>query len=573
MKKVKICEFSPSDLLLDCIKEMTERAKLDSSISLGVVLEKGKILGSISDGDIRRYLVSSSANINSDLAKDVMNIDPFCISEESIPNIKDRLLEINRKINYAFIKDKKNNYLYSIELKNFLEEDEIKDDQASVNFIDFDKTVVVGLGFVGLTLAVHIAKSGFPVIGIDSDQTIIKSLNKKEIPFYEQGMQSALDELESDSLSFKNNIPKLDSEKRNIFIIAVGTPITNNSANFDQLESSIRSINEHISHNDLLVIRSTVPIGTCKEFISKFIDPDKRVHICMAPERTAEGIALSELQILPQIIGADDYESGEIAKKYFERFSSSVINAGSTTAAEISKLVCNSYRDLNFGFANELALLCEDLQIDAFDLISNCNIGYKRMNMPLPSPGVGGYCLSKDPILYANSGNSISNLFEGKLSKFAREANIQAGLSPDRAINHFQNHNLERKKKKLKILVCGVAFKGSPETDDVRFSTSMDFVNRMIKLNHNVFITDASKMTLKRLQNKFQIFNFDKKIDNDFDAIVVLNNNPKNLELNYSDWLNNSKIKMFFDGWHQFSSYRNNFKAKNTTYATMGAIK
>ena len=572
MKKIKICEFSPDDLLLDCIKEMTEYAKINSTYSLGVVLKNGKLLGSISDGDIRRYLVTPSADITSDLIQDVMHKEPFSVEENNVNSIKDSLRSLNRKIKYVFITDSQNNYLYSIELDDFIRKKE-SNEENHLNLHDFDKTIVIGLGFVGLTLAVHIAKSGYPVIGVDSNLEVVKNLNNKHSPFYEQGLESALDELDSDSLFFNDDIPSLNKSKRNIFVVAVGTPIKNGMTDFEQLKSSIRLVNRHINDDDLLVIRSTVPIGTCKDFVPKFIDNDKQIHICMAPERTAEGVALSELQNLPQIIGADDNESYEIAEKYFTNFCSSIVNVGTTSAAEICKLVCNSYRDLNFGFSNELSLLCEELNIDAFDLVSNCNIGYKRMAMPLPSPGVGGYCLTKDPILYANSGSTISNLFRGKLSKYARKSNIEAGLTPDRALINFINEVYQDKNKNLKILVCGVAFKGTPETDDIRFSTSMEFVDRMTINNHDMYVTDASEMTLKKLSSNYKIFNFLDKVDNDFDAIFVLNNNPKNLELNYSDWLNNSKTKMFFDGWHQFASYKKNFKLKQTSYTTMGITK
>ncbi len=572
MKKIKICEFSSDDLLLDCIKKMTEYAKINSAYSLGVVLKNGKLLGSISDGDIRRYLVTPSADITSDLVQDVMHKEPFFVEENNINSIKDSLSDLNREIKYAFVTDSQKNYLYSIDLDDFFKKNGFIE-ISNISLREFDKTVVIGLGFVGLTLAVHIAKSGYPVIGVDSNTEVVNDLNNKKVPFYEQGLESALNELDVHSLLFNHDIPVLNKSKRNIFVVAVGTPIKNGKADFDQLESSIRLVNKHINNNDLLVIRSTVPIGTCKDFIPNFIDNDKQIYICMAPERTAEGVALSELQTLPQIIGADDKKSFEIAEKYFAKFSSSTVNVGSTSAAEICKLACNGYRDLNFGFSNELSLLCEELDIDAFELISNCNIGYSRMNMPLPSPGVGGYCLTKDPILYANSGTKISSLFQGKLSNFARKSNIQAGMTPDRALINFINKANPDKQKTCKILVCGVAFKGSPETDDIRFSTSMEFVDRMVSNNHDIYVTDATEMILKKLSSKFKIFNFFDKVDEDFDAIFVLNNNPKNLELNYSDWLNNPKSKLFFDGWHQFSSYKNNFKLNNTSYTTMGIIK
>ena len=133
-------------------------------IPLELFLKIDKLLGSVSDGDIRRYLVKTTADITSDHIQDVMHKEPFSVEENKIHTIKDRLLNINRKIKYAFITDSDNNYLYSIELNDFYEKKGLDQDENIFNTFDFDKTIVVGLGFVGLTLAAHIAKSGYPVI-------------------------------------------------------------------------------------------------------------------------------------------------------------------------------------------------------------------------------------------------------------------------------------------------------------------------------------------------------------------------------------------------------------------------
>ena len=120
---------------------------------------------------------------------------------------------------------------------------------------------------------------------------------------------------------------------------------------------------------------------------------DFKISFC--PERTIEGKALEELSELPQIIGGYDKESSDISINFFNTYSKTVIDVGSLEAAELCKLIDNSYRDVKFAYANQIALLCEKLNLNAHDIISKVNLGYNRNDIAFPSPGVGGPCLIK----------------------------------------------------------------------------------------------------------------------------------------------------------------------------------
>lgn len=573
MKRREICIFQKTDPVLKCVAEMTEQAKQHQGDIIGAILDGRRLLGSLSDGDIRRYLLSDSADITSDAVDKAMSNHAVSVKEREVDSIPKILSSLDRKIKSIFVVDESGDYCYTLGLEDNGEIFEGGND-AFAN----QRIVVVGLGFVGLTLAVHIAKAGFSVVGVDANTVVVESLSDRVAPFFEQGLQSSLDGLSESSLSFENGITKADGDTKTTFIVAVGTPISNGEADVSQLKGAINNVAENINNGDLLIIRSTVPIGTCSGFVTSLMSEKSLVagenyFLAMAPERTAEGVALSELQTLPQIIGADDSISLHLADRFFSEFSASTISVGSTVAAETCKLVCNSWRDLGFGFANELAILCEANDIDAFDLINSCNFGYKRMTLPLPSPGVGGYCLTKDPLLYASSGAKLPGAFSGNLSIDARKANVIAGMAPDRALENFIRRVDPEKTKKLKLLVCGLTFKGAPETDDIRYSTSIEFIDRAISMGHDVIVTDSSDVVLSKVKNRLSVFSLRHKVEKDVDAIFVLNNNPENTNLNYSDWLISEGEKLFFDGWHQFNGYRHAFEDKAVKYATMGVVK
>ena len=159
----------------------------------------------------------------------------------------------------------------------------------------------------------------------------------------------------------------------------------------------------------------------------------------------------------------------------------------SIEAAELSKLACNTYRDLSFAFANEISNMCEDLEVDSKRLIEQVNYEYPRSNIALPSPGVGGYCLTKDPIIYSNPSKKLSS--KPKSGSFSREINEHAAKSPYRSLIKFSRSN-KLKLSDLNILVIGIAFKGFPKTDDHRFSTGVDFCDSIQNKVKNLWVKD-----------------------------------------------------------------------------------
>jgi len=153
------------------------------------------------------------------------------------------------------------------------------------------------------------------------------------------------------------------------------------------------------------MLRSTVPVGTTRKQVIPVLEhysglaAGSGFHIAFCPERTVEGQAIQELSSLPQIVGGLTEACTEKAVSFWSTLTDTVVRVDALEAAELVKLINNSYRDLSFAFANEFALLADRYNIDATRLIAAANEGYPRDKIPRPSPGVGGYCLTKDPVV------------------------------------------------------------------------------------------------------------------------------------------------------------------------------
>ena len=169
------------------------------------------------------------------------------------------------------------------------------------------------------------------------------------------------------------------------------------------IKKAVKELSKFLKKGDLIIFRSTLPIGTTNNILIPIINKFSNllvgvdVSVAFAPERTVEGAALRELKENPQIIGGYDDLSTSKALSFFNNFSPTVIKVSSLEAAELCKLLDNSYRDNRFAFINQFIPLAEKLKIDLSNVVDAVNQGYSRNNLPKPSPSVGGTCLYKDP--------------------------------------------------------------------------------------------------------------------------------------------------------------------------------
>lgn len=431
-----------------------------------------------------------------------------------------------------------------------------------------DHVEVYGLGFVGLTLAVALAGRGHFVTGIDTNGPLVERLLAGDPHVFEPRLPDMMRRaLGDEQLAFRT---APGDEHHRVVVIAVGTPVEDDgSASLAALQAVCEVVGGRLKRGDLVMLRSTVPVGTTRGFVRELLEAvsglkaGEEFHLAFTPERTVEGQAMQELTSLPQIVGGLSSRCAEKATAFWQTLTDSVVHVDSLEAAELVKLINNSYRDLSFAFANGLALLADRFNLDAARVIAAANEGYPRNPIPKPSPGVGGYCLTKDPFLYAAVDREAGH---GLLSCHGREVNQQAGRYPVQVVSRFAER-LGRPLSELSVLVVGLAFKGLPETNDLRGSTGVDVGRELARqgcevLGYDAVVDDAAiealgvkPVTLHEAAERC-------------DALLILNNHPDNVPDGLIVRLHGRQT-LLFDGWslldrHEVEQY------DGIVYATMG---
>ena len=414
--------------------------------------------------------------------------------------------------------------------------------------------VIVGLGYIGLTLAAVLADEGFQVTGIEPDEKVLDSLQRNESPFFENGLNPLIRRYSGNRLS---SLPDLDSSEGDIYIVCVGTPIdADGTPRLDDIREAATQIAGVLKFNDLVIIRSTVPPRTCRQVILPILEESTGLRagedffFVFAPERTVEGKALQELRDLPQIIGGYSRRCATVAADFFGIFAPTVVRVDSLESAEMIKLINNSFRDVSFGFSNQIALLCEELGVDTVATIKAANEGYSRNPVPVPSPGVGGPCLKKDPYILLDTGDRLEvDLSLVRDGRSTNERMIQ--FIAKKVTDFFSRRGLAIDSK---VFVAGIAFKGVPETSDIRHSTSLDVIDELKAnslsnvcvfdpvVDHRVF-SDANLNPVGTLEEGFR----------GASAVLLMNNHPSFRKANIFQLLESmTKPGFFFDGWHEF---------------------
>ncbi|MDD9878948.1 MAG: nucleotide sugar dehydrogenase [Magnetovibrio sp.] len=328
---------------------------------------------------------------------------------------------------------------------------------------------VVGLGYVGLTLAVTMADVGFQVHGVEIREEVLDKLQRGEPHFFEPGLTDMLARAaEHGRLTYARHIT--GEPVTRVYVITVGTPLDGDGrSRMDMVANVSREIAGVLNDGDLVIMRSTVKIGTTRDVVMPILDSagvDYDIAFC--PERTLEGQALPELRHLPQIVGAQNEQANARTAQLFQYLTPTVVRVGSIETAETIKLVDNAQRDVRFGFANEVARVCDAVGVSAEEVIRAGKLGYPRTNIPMPGP-VGGPCLEKDPYILAESvedkiGTLAITLGARRLNEAQPADAIGHLKAASAAIDGFPDDPV--------VTLAGIAFKGRPATDDMRGTTA-----------------------------------------------------------------------------------------------------
>jgi nucleotide sugar dehydrogenase len=338
-----------------------------------------------------------------------------------------------------------------------------------------DRSVaIVGCGYVGLTLCAAMADVGFDVTGVEIREDVLAGLQRGIPQFHEPGLQAMLERLVgAGRLRFVRRLA--EAAPARVHIVTVGTPLdANGRARLDMVESVAREVAELLRPGDMVVMRSTLKLGTTRNVAIPILDTARVPYdIAFCPERTIEGLALAELRVLPQIVAGQSLAATVRASQLFQFLTPTTVRVSSIEAAEMIKLVDNAQRDVHFAFANEIARMCDVAGISAAEIIKSGKLGYPRTNLPMPGP-VGGPCLSKDPYILAESFEAMQVTPEIVVA--ARRINerqaAEAAANMRRAAARLPGFPANPT-----IAFLGLAFKGRPATDDLRGTTARGIVD------------------------------------------------------------------------------------------------
>jgi nucleotide sugar dehydrogenase len=538
------------------MQAITEAARQRLPVGIALVMDNDKnLLGTVTDGDIRKALVRGVTMDES--VEQIMARNPITVSESL--SIDEMMWEVTEKVRSSGrINDYKvdkviitNGGRQVVDVLDFYELWTRRD-------VKKRKICVVGTGHVGLTLMVAMAELGYDVAGFDINEVVVDRLNKGEITFFEKGLQPLLKfHLKEENIRFCMTLPDRPAD---VYLICVGTPIDEKTQKpiTDFVERAARDIAQKLKKGDLVILRSTVTVGTTRNIVKPILEKESSLKagldfdLAFAPERTVEGNALEEIKRVPQIIGGINKKSSEEATRLFQTICASCVILDSLEESEMIKLINNTYRDYSFAFANKLVSLCERLKMDTQKILKAASEGYPRNPIPLPSPGVGGYCLTKDPFLMASVAQDIG--IDPDIFVQSRRINsAMPQFVADRVMNFINQYYAEE--NKIKIYCMGLAFKGYPETSDMRGSPAIDVINILKKdLNSRLIICGydpiVDKQDIEELEIKYQTLRDGFK---NAHCVLLMNNHPDFGNIDIYSLLEMMKTpRLLFDGWRFF---------------------
>jgi len=346
---------------------------------------------------------------------------------------------------------------------------------------------VIGLGYIGLPTAAILTSKGVNVVGVDVNQYAVDIINQGEIHIVEP----ELDVLVGKAIEKGLLKAVIEPEKADVFIVAVPTPFKGNyEPNLSYIKSAAKAIAPILEKGNLVILESTSPVGSTEKMMKwmkeerpdlsfpKYGNNDSEYDIAVAhcPERVLPGHVIQELVENDRIIGGVTTQCAEQARDLYKIFVEADCLITDSRTAELSKLVENSFRDVNIAFANELSLICDKLDINVWEMIKLSN-RHPRVNILQPGPGVGGHCIAVDPWFIVDSAP-----YEAKLIRTARLVN---DAKPNFVLNKIDNavNNIGKEKSDLIIACLGLAFK--PDIDDLRESPALSIAKKVDLMGFN----------------------------------------------------------------------------------------
>lgn len=419
------------------------------------------------------------------------------------------------------------------------------------------KVAVIGLGYVGLPLAVRAKERGYDVVGIDLDKKKIDLINKKKSPIADEFLMENLPKY-----SFKATMDATEIKNADIVLICVPTPVDHlYQPDLSPVEGACRMVAENLKNDALVVLESTVNPGVSEEVVKPIFESyghkvGVNVHIAHCPERINPGDPKWNVTNIPRVVGAFTPKGLAKAKKFYESIVDGVIRPMKhIREAEACKVVENSFRDINIAFVNELAKSFDAMNIDVKDVIEGASTKPFAFMAHYPGRGIGGHCIPVDPYYLIERAKKAG--FDHKFLRTSREIN---NSMPDYTVELLQD-KLNEVKLPLNgtnIGILGISYKAN--VDDDRESPYYAIVKALNKHKAKIHSFDPHVLSKSSCKNLETIL---KKSD----ALILVTNHKEFMNID-GKLLKKYGIKVIVDGMNCLD--KNDIKKSGVIYKGIG---
>lgn len=368
------------------------------------------------------------------------------------------------------------------------------------------KVGVVGLGYVGLPLAMLFSRAGFAVTGFDVDKTKVNKLNAGS-SYIQRILPEEIAQLRESG--FSASAEYADIRRMQAIIICVPTPLDEHQGpDLRFIEDTARSLSPHLCAGQLVILESTTYPGTTEEVLIPLLeannpdglrcyrdglDPAQCFYVAYSPEREDPGNVTVERSDIPKVVGAATRQSAELAAAFYSSIFNRIVRVSSPAAAEMTKLLENIYRCVNIALVNELKLLCLRMGLDIWEIIDAAATKPFGFQAFYPGPGLGGHCIPIDPFYLSWKAKELD--FSTRFIELAGEVNTSMPYHVVEAVSSALNEH-SKAMKGSRILVLGLSYK--KDIDDLRESPSLTLIEQLRRRGALVDYNDPFFATVGR---------------------------------------------------------------------------